>query len=126
MKAIAEVCVSDTIKSGMTHFLYQLSPNTCRFYEASNRIMRLIKKELKYKLTNKELGEILLCSTSKALTEMPRSDPDNMTIEWQTTISKSPSHVSSECLCGQLTTQSLAHAANRWMHLVIILSAAKR
>ena len=88
--------------------------------------MRLIKKELKYKLTNKELGEILLCSTSKALTEMPRSDPDNMTIEWQTTISKSPSHVSSECLCGQLTTQSLAHAANRWMHLVIILSAAKR
>ena len=77
---IVNVCVSDSVENGMTHFLYKSSPNTCKERlkdEASIRIMRFIKRELNHDLTNKKLGEILLPSTSKALTEMPRSDPDN-------------------------------------------------
>ena len=77
---ILQVCVSDSMDNSMTHFLYRSSPNTCKERlkdEASIRIMRFIKQELNHDLTNKKLGEILLPSTSKSLTEMPRSDPDN-------------------------------------------------
>ena len=110
--AIAEVCVSDTVDNGMTHFLYRSSPNTCKERikdEASVRIMRFIKKELKHNLTNKKLGEILLCSTSKALTEMPRSDPDNRMANdhFQITLTRKlrmplwPDHDVITCVCGQ-------------------------
>ena len=77
---IVTTCISDNVDNATTHFIYNSSPNACKEKlkdEASIRIMRFIKQELQHDLTNKKLGEILLPSTSRALTEMPRSDPDN-------------------------------------------------
>ena len=55
------------------------------------------------------MGEILLCSTSKALTEMPHSDPDNRMANdhFQITLTRKlrmplwPTHDSITCACSQ-------------------------
>ena len=119
--SIVSVCVSDSVDNDMTHFLYRSSPNTCKDRikdEASIRIMRFIKTELKHDLTNAKLGEILLPSTSKSLTEMSRLDPDNrmsndhfqISLTRKLRMSLWPQAEKIICVCGQEMDEYGDHA----------------